>query len=64
MPDKIGESTMIKISTLKLLQIVLAVALAAFGGMYAQAQDYPTKPLRVIVPWAGGSASFCRTAAR
>src|SRR6478735_5986436 len=35
-----------------------AVALAtAFGGATAQAQSYPTRPITVIIPFAGGSAS-------
>src|SRR6476620_11280038 len=35
-----------------------AVALtAAFGGTAAQAQNYPTRPITVIIPFAGGSAS-------
>jgi tripartite-type tricarboxylate transporter receptor subunit TctC len=35
-----------------------AVALAtAFGGVTAQAQSYPSRPITVIIPFAGGSAS-------
>jgi len=35
-----------------------AVALAtAFGGATAQAQSYPSRPITVIIPFAGGSAS-------
>jgi tripartite-type tricarboxylate transporter receptor subunit TctC len=48
---------MTTIRALKLLQIVLAMSLAAFGSMRAQAQGYPTRPIHVIVPFAGGSAS-------
>ena len=48
---------MIKPTGLKFLQIVLAMLVATFGGMRAEAQDYPTKPIEVIVPFAGGSAS-------
>jgi tripartite-type tricarboxylate transporter receptor subunit TctC len=34
------------------------VALAAMlGGPFAAAQDYPTRPITVVVPFAGGSAS-------
>ena len=48
---------MVKVKALNLLQIVLAMSVATFGGMRAQAQGYPTKPIEVIVPFAGGSAS-------
>ena len=41
----------------KLLPIALALAIGAVAGMPAQAQDYPTRPVQVIVPFAGGSAS-------
>lgn len=39
----------------KLFQVALAISAAATS--FAQAQDYPTKPIRVIVPFAAGSAS-------
>ena len=48
---------MIKPKKLKALQLVIAIALATLGATRAQAQDYPTKPIEVIVPFAGGSAS-------
>src|ERR1035437_828170 len=48
---------MTTIRALKLLQIVLAMSLAAFGSMRAQAQGSPPRPIPVIVPFAGGSAS-------
>jgi tripartite-type tricarboxylate transporter receptor subunit TctC len=41
----------------RLLPAALAAATLACGSMSAQAQDYPTKPIQVIVPFAGGSAS-------
>jgi tripartite-type tricarboxylate transporter receptor subunit TctC len=34
-----------------------AIAALLFGATLAQAQDYPNKPIQVIVPFAGGSAS-------
>jgi tripartite-type tricarboxylate transporter receptor subunit TctC len=43
--------------TLKLLQIVLATFVAIVCNSQAQAQNYPTRPIEVIVPFAGGSAS-------
>jgi tripartite-type tricarboxylate transporter receptor subunit TctC len=42
---------------LKVLPIALAMSIAALGTARAQAQDYPTRPIQVIVPFAGGSAS-------
>lgn len=48
---------MIKLTKTYLLPAALAVAIAAFGAIRAQAEDYPTKPIQVIVPFAGGSAS-------
>lgn len=39
------------------LSAALAIATLAVGGTMARAQDYPTKPIQVIVPFAGGSAS-------
>jgi tripartite-type tricarboxylate transporter receptor subunit TctC len=48
---------MIKTRTLKFFKIVVVMLVAAFGSMHAQAQDYPTRPIEVIVPFAGGSAS-------
>ena len=47
--------TEIKIS--RVLPIALAMALGALGTARAQAQDYPIRPIQVIVPFAGGSAS-------
>ena len=35
----------------------LAVLAALAGGASAGAQDYPTRPINVIIPFAGGSAS-------
>jgi tripartite-type tricarboxylate transporter receptor subunit TctC len=40
-----------------LLSLVAGAALAANGLLPAQAQDYPTRPVQVLVPFAGGSAS-------
>lgn len=48
---------MIKKTFSRLLPAALAVAGVAFGSVGAQAQDYPTRPIQVIVPFAGGSAS-------
>jgi tripartite-type tricarboxylate transporter receptor subunit TctC len=39
------------------LVIALATLAAIFGGRAVQAQDYPTRVIQVIVPFAGGSAS-------
>jgi tripartite-type tricarboxylate transporter receptor subunit TctC len=50
-------SNMIKTRTLNFFKIVVATLVVAFGAMHAQAQNYPTKPITVIVPFAGGSAS-------
>ena len=35
----------------------IAVPFSALSGTSAQAQTYPTRPITVIVPFAGGSAS-------
>jgi len=48
---------MIKTRTLTLMHILLAMCVVAFASMRAQAQGYPTRPIEVIVPFAGGSAS-------
>ena len=48
---------MIKTRTLNFFKIVVAMLVVASSGMQAQAQNYPTKPITVIVPFAGGSAS-------
>lgn len=48
---------MTKIMTLKRLLIMPAVLVATLGSVRAQAEDYPTRPIQVIVPFAGGSAS-------
>ncbi len=47
--------TGLKIS--KILPIALAMSIGALGTARAQVQDYPTRPIQVIVPFAGGSAS-------
>jgi tripartite-type tricarboxylate transporter receptor subunit TctC len=39
------------------LQFFLAATLAACGASAVRAADYPTRPIHVIVPYAGGSAS-------
>jgi tripartite-type tricarboxylate transporter receptor subunit TctC len=41
----------------KLCQIVVTISVVALIGKPAQAQDYPMRPVRVIVPFAAGSAS-------
>lgn len=43
--------------TLKRLLIMPAVLVATLGSLRAQAEEYPTRPIQVIVPFAGGSAS-------
>ncbi|MBB4256407.1 MULTISPECIES: tripartite tricarboxylate transporter substrate binding protein [unclassified Bradyrhizobium] len=40
-----------------LLSLGLGAALSATGLRPAQAQDYPARPIQVLVPFAGGSAS-------
>lgn len=40
-----------------LLSLGAGAVLAATGLSVAQAQDYPTRPIQVLVPFAGGSAS-------
>jgi tripartite-type tricarboxylate transporter receptor subunit TctC len=41
----------------KFLLTILAVAAMLIGAAAARAQDYPTRPITAIVPFAGGSAS-------
>jgi tripartite-type tricarboxylate transporter receptor subunit TctC len=48
---------MAKTKLLTLLQIVVAMTVVAVGTARAQVKDYPTRPIQVIVPFAGGSAS-------
>ena len=48
---------MIKTGPSRLLQFLIAVAVVLLCGTHVRAQDYPTKPIQVIVPFAGGSAS-------
>ena len=48
---------MAKTKILTLLQIVVAMTVVAVGIARAQVKDYPTRPIQVIVPFAGGSAS-------
>ena len=48
---------MTKTRILTLLQIVVAMTVVAVGIARAQVKDYPTRPIQVIVPFAGGSAS-------
>jgi tripartite-type tricarboxylate transporter receptor subunit TctC len=48
---------MAKTRILTLLQIVVAMTVVAVGTARAQVKDYPTRPIQVIVPFAGGSAS-------
>jgi tripartite-type tricarboxylate transporter receptor subunit TctC len=48
---------MAKTKILTLLQIVVAMTVVAVGTARAQVKDYPTRPIQVIVPFAGGSAS-------
>ena len=36
---------------------IAAFAIAVLSAFAAYAQDYPTRPIQVIVPFAGGSAS-------
>ena len=37
--------------------LAIAAFFSIFGGSVAGAQSYPTRPIQVIVPFAGGSAS-------
>ena len=39
------------------LRMVLGAALCLTGVQVAAAQDYPTRPITYILPFAGGSAS-------
>jgi tripartite-type tricarboxylate transporter receptor subunit TctC len=39
------------------LIFVACLALSPLGGMFAHAQSYPARPIQVILPFAGGSAS-------
>lgn len=48
---------MTKTRILTLLQIVVVMTVVAVGIARAQVKDYPTRPIQVIVPFAGGSAS-------
>ena len=48
---------MTKTRILTLLQIMVAMTVVAVGIARAQVKDYPTRPIQVIVPFAGGSAS-------
>ena len=48
---------MAKTKILTFLQIVVAMTVVAVGTARAQVKDYPTRPIQVIVPFAGGSAS-------
>jgi tripartite-type tricarboxylate transporter receptor subunit TctC len=48
---------MTKTRILTHLQIVVAMTVVAVGIARAQVKDYPTRPIQVIVPFAGGSAS-------
>lgn len=48
---------MTKTKLLKFTQIVLLTLLAAVASGYARADNYPSRPIQVIVPFAGGSAS-------
>ena len=41
----------------KRLPLLLAIAAVGLGGMAARAADYPTRPIHVVVPYGGGSAS-------
>ena len=40
-----------------LLKIAAISVLATQGGVEAQAQEWPTKPIRLIVPWVSGGAA-------
>ena len=48
---------MTKIRKLKLAQIAMVIVATVLGGVHAQVEVYPTRPIQVIVPFAGGSAS-------
>jgi tripartite-type tricarboxylate transporter receptor subunit TctC len=48
---------MTKLKMLHISEIMVAMVVATCSSAPAQAQDYPTKTIEVIVPFAGGSAS-------
>jgi tripartite-type tricarboxylate transporter receptor subunit TctC len=39
------------------LPVIFGLSLAAFANTSSQAEDYPNRPIHVVVPYAGGSAS-------
>jgi tripartite-type tricarboxylate transporter receptor subunit TctC len=57
MKRKIGGRAMSKTKILKLPPIVFVLSIAAVMTARAQVADYPNRPVQVIVPFAGGSAS-------
>jgi tripartite-type tricarboxylate transporter receptor subunit TctC len=60
MPQKMRRGRgnfMIRKVAFKLVWAVVAVCAVAVGHLRAAAAEYPTKPIRVIVPYAAGSAS-------
>ena len=48
---------MINKAVVAFVYLVIVLLLVPFGDLSASAADYPTKPIRVIVPYAAGSAS-------
>ena len=48
---------MIRKVAFTLVWAVVAASIVAMGSLRAEAADYPTRPIRVIVPYAAGSAS-------
>jgi tripartite-type tricarboxylate transporter receptor subunit TctC len=57
MKHETGGSVVTELKISKILPIALAMSIGALGTARAQVQDYPTRPIQVIVPFAGGSAS-------
>src|ERR1019366_3124835 len=57
MKPKTGGRAMSETKKLRLLPIVLALSVASVITTRAQVTDYPNRPIQVIVPFAGGSAS-------
>src|SRR5688572_14150583 len=54
--DSIGDSIMKKLAKWLLVSVVIPLQ-ATFGDNSAEAQTYPSRPITVIIPFAGGSAS-------
>ena len=55
--QKPGHKIMIRIDRRSLLTGLASVAATSLAGRRAQAQQYPQRPIRVVVPYAAGGAS-------